>query len=214
MDKRGNFFWIFFKRFIGDCTCAGVYHARQIWTLNTGTEDTQPDANALALYEAVGGYNPSDPSTDQGANEQTVLSYLLQTGAPLADGTTDKITAFFEVDPRNQDDIKTVINECGVCYIGFDVPEGIDETPGATWTLDENAAIEGGHCVILVGYTPDYFICVSWGNIYKMEPSFFSYYTDEAYALVDSTWIAKTGKTPLGLSQQDLEKMMIAIRES
>ena len=62
---------------LGDCTCAGVYHLRQVWTANTGTEDTQQDAEVITLYGAVGGYVEGVPSTDQGANEQDVLKYLL-----------------------------------------------------------------------------------------------------------------------------------------
>lgn len=198
---------------IGDCTAAGYYHQRQIWTANTGTEDSQPAAEAVALYSATGGYVVGDVSTDQGASEQTVLNYLLNTGAPLADGSTAKLSAFFEVDPRNLDDIKTVINECGGCYIGFDVPSGIDESPGATWDVQPDTEIEGGHCVVLVGYDSDkkIFTLISWGALYYMTENFFTQYADEAYALIDPTWSAD-GNTPLGLTPDQLTAMMDGLK--
>lgn len=213
--KGGTEFGVMKNDTLGCCTCAAVYHARQIWTLNTGNESTEPDSEVLALYEKACGYNPADPSTDQGGDEQSVLTYLLKSGMPLtvADGTDDKIKAFFEVDPRNIDDIKTVINECGVCYIGFDVPGNIMDnlSPDVTWQLDKTAKVEGGHAVVLVAYDADTVTCISWGQLYKMTWDFFQYWTDEAYAIIDPTWVAD-GKTPLGLTDADLEKMMAALK--
>ena len=193
---------------LGDCTCAAAFHARQVWTANTGAEDSPPDADVLQLYEQACGYIPSDPSTDQGGNEQDVLKFLMNKGYP---DIGDKLAAFFEVDPRNTADIKTVINECGVCYIGFDVPENIDETPGALWKLDMSANIEGGHAVVLVGYDSDTVTLISWGALYKMTWEFFQYYTDEAYAIISPNWTAD-GKTPLGLSPEQLKAMMAALK--
>src|ERR1019366_8718512 len=43
---------------LGDCTCAAVYHAKQVWTLNASKEDTQPDSSVLSLYEKACGYVP------------------------------------------------------------------------------------------------------------------------------------------------------------
>src|SRR5690242_11483506 len=46
---------------LGDCTCAGIGHAYQVWTANTAKEVTIPDADILKLYEKACGYNPNDP---------------------------------------------------------------------------------------------------------------------------------------------------------
>lgn len=196
---------------LGDCTCAAVYHARQVWTANIGVEVTDPDSAVLALYEKACGYNPADASTDQGGVEQKVLTYLLNEGFPVAVGTPDKIVAFFEVDPRNTDDIKRVIAECGVCYIGFDVPDNINEEPGSVWQLDKDAAVQGGHAVILVGYDEETVTLISWGGLYKMTWDFFTYWTEEAYAIIAQEWI-RDGKTLLGLTADDLKTMMSALR--
>ena len=203
---------------LGDCTCAAYYHARQVWSFNArGAAITEPDSDVLALYEQACGYSPSDPTSDQGGVEQDVLTYLLNTGAPVgADGSQrDKILAFLEVDFRNLDDLKRTIADCGVAYIGIEVPQSVvsGDEPPALWDYDpSNAAIAGGHAVILVAYDPDTFTCISWGKRYKISHGFLGEYLREAYALADPAWIRATGQTPLNMTVQELEAQMAALR--
>lgn len=202
---------------LGDCTCAAVYHARQIWTLNTGVEKTEPDVDVLKLYEAACGYNPADPNTDQGGIEQNVLKYLLNTGMPLADGTAHKILGFAEVNHKDLNEVKLTIAEFGVAYIGIDVPEsiyGANGMPLTIWGYVPDSPVEGGHAIILVGYDSKGFTVISWGGIYHMTFAFFEKYCEEVYAIVDKSWIKSTGKTPLGLSLADLELLMKEIKEN
>src|SRR5579863_5183483 len=51
---------------LGCCTCAGIFHARQVWTANTLTEQTESDDCVLKLYEEACGYQPGNSSTDNG----------------------------------------------------------------------------------------------------------------------------------------------------
>ena len=203
---------------LGDCTCAAVYHARQVWTFNaSGTEITEPDKDVLRLYEQACGYNPSDPNSDQGGNEQHVLKFLLTTGAPVGTGVKrDKISAFVEVDPRNIDDVKRTINDCGVAYIGFNVPQNIvppGGDPPAVWSVDPSKPkIVGGHAVVLPGYDANGATVISWGQLYTMTWDFFTTYVDEVYAIADDAWVDKTGKTPAGMSLADLEAQMQALQ--
>lgn len=202
---------------LGDCTCAAVYHARQIWSLNASLEITELDSNVLALYEQATGYNPNDPNSDNGGIEQDVLKFLLNTGAPVGDGLRDKIIAFVEVDPRNVDDVKRCINDCGVAYIGFDVPSSLmppDGNIASLWEVDHtNHNVEGGHAIILVGYDNIGPYLISWGRKYQMTWEFFLTYTDEAYAIADNAWFNATGKTPLDMDIATLEQLMHAIKE-
>lgn len=209
---------------LGDCTCAAVYHAIQLWTFhcagNGGTMQTNSDESVKSIYEQWCGYRDGDPSTDQGGIEQHVLHEWFSKGCPIdaAGGgpISNKLSAWFEVDPRNQNDVKRVINDCGLCYIGFEVPENIlppNGDPPKRWTVDPHAQIVGGHAVILGSYDPVSFGVVSWGeHDYVMDQEFFSQYVDEAYALVDMDWINATGKTPLGLDIGQLTHMMRLLR--
>jgi hypothetical protein len=227
VQQDGTQFGIMLNNQLGDYTCAGVYHARQIWTANTTTEQTEPDSSVLTLYKNACHYDPNDPSTDPGGVEQCVLIYIQNNGIPLNNGSVDKISAFFEVDPRNIDDVKRCIDECGVAYIGFNVPycmfKNYDPHGEALsfWRVDPNNTSvvlddngnEEGHCVILCAYDSVGPTCVSWGSLYKMTWGFFTTCTDEVYSIVSNDWIINTGKTPLGMTVAELEDQMSAIKE-
>jgi hypothetical protein len=206
---------------LGDCTCAAVYHAIQVWSFNaSGTIDTEPDSDVEKLYELACGYNPKTPGEGPGGNEQHVLTYLLRTGAPFGpSGTTfNKIAAFVEVDPRVTGDVKSTIADCGVAYIGFNVPAYImpaGQDPPLVWDYtpaDANAKIVGGHAVVLAGYDANGARVISWGAYYTMTWAFFAKWVDEVYAIATQNWVNAKGTTPAGLSLQALEVQMQALK--
>jgi hypothetical protein len=206
---------------LGDCTCAAFYHALQVWSSNVSNGksiDTEPDGDVEKLYELACGYKHSQGGEGPGGNEQHVLKYLLTKGAPMGPNgqTAHKIAAFVEVDPRNVDDVKRTINDCGVAYIGFNVPQYIvppTGQPPAVWDVEtKQTNIVGGHAVVLAGYTASGARLISWGQYYTMTWAFFAKYVDETYAIADSTWIAGGGKTPGGLTLAALEQQMQALK--
>ncbi len=207
---------------LGDCTCAAVYHAIQVWTFNAGPAmDTEPDSDVKKLYIQACGYNPRIGGEGPGGNEQHVLTYLVQTGAPTGPQgkTRNPLAAFVEVDPRNLDDVRRTINDCGVAYIGFNVPQYIvppaPAQPPAVWGVqNDNTEIVGGHAVVLAGYDASGARVISWGQYYTMTWAFFSQYVDEVYALADNTWINSKGTTPGGLTLDELEVQMQAIKQA
>lgn len=205
---------------LGDCTCAGIYHARQIWTANANPPcDTESDDNVKLAYCQTCGYHVNDPKTDQGGNEQDVLTFWMNQGIPISQAVGpigdvfDKLAAFFEVDVRHVDDVKHTISWCGGCYIGMDIPAYIMASIPALWTLQDidNQSI-GGHCVYLCGYDATGPFFISWGSKYQMTWEYFLKYVDEAYGLVDRAWINTTGKTPAGLSLVELVDQMQALK--
>jgi hypothetical protein len=204
---------------LGDCTCAAYYHGYQVWSFNGAKKTvTEPDQDVEKLYILACGYNPRVPGEGPGGNEQHVLTYLLNTGAPVgASGqTTHKITAFVEVDPRNIDDVKRTIQDCGVAYIGLNVPQNImppGGEPPAVWQVAPgDPAIIGGHAVVLPGYNSTGAKIISWGQYYTMTWDFFTTYVDEVYAIADSEWFTSKKTTPGGLSIEELEAQMQALK--
>lgn len=205
---------------LGDCTCAAFYHAIQVWSFNAaGTVITEPDADVLKLYELACGYNPTEGGEGGGGVEQDVLTYLLRNGAPTGpDGTTvDRIAAFVEVDARNLDDVKRTISDCGVAYIGFEVPEFLMQNgPPEVWDINNDGDQHpmGGHAVILAGYddSTQTFKVISWGRVYQMTYRFFQAFTEEVYALADVDFINAKGTTPAGLPLATLEAQMQTLR--
>jgi hypothetical protein len=202
---------------LGDCTCAAYYHARQVWSFNAGKMITEPDLDVEDLYIKACGYNPKKGGEGPGGVEQKVLTYLLKKGAAIgAKGTTrHKISAFVEVDPRNHDDVKRTIVDCGVAYIGFNVPANImpsNAPPPSTWRVDPSAKIVGGHAVVLAGYDANGARVISWGGYYTMLWDFFAKYVDETYAIADTAWFdSKSKKSLCGLTLAQLVNLMRAM---
>jgi hypothetical protein len=207
---------------IGNCADAAVYHRRQVQSfVTTGVMDTQPDNMALSLYEKEGGYVPGDSSTDNGTGLQDLLTYWYNTGIPLADGTTEKLIAFFEVDPTNPLHVKEVINDCGGIYLGINLPQAIeDNNYPNVWDVTPGSPVAGGHCIYGVDYgvSPDTRFLLdgitvnSWGEWNLITPQTWSY-IEEAYALVTNTWVTSTGKTPLNMTVQELEEQMQPLKD-
>jgi hypothetical protein len=199
---------------LGDCTCAAVGHAIQVWSFNTsGALSTPSDTAILALYEATSGYIPGDPATDTGAVEQDVLGYWLD---HAIEGS--QLSAFIELDPTDLEDVKRSVFECGLVYIGFVVPAYLADklmTPGSLWDLDpaaDNSSV-GGHAVDVVGYdAAGNLTVISWGSRYTMTARFFAQFVDEAYALANKTWIKVTGNSPAGLTLEALESLMATMQ--
>jgi hypothetical protein len=207
-----------------NCTCAAFYHALQVWSFNAGDRSaakmlTVPDSDVEKLYMLACGYDPNKPGEGPGGKWQHVLKFLLNHGAPIGPhGHRNRIVAYIEVDPRHIDDVKRAINDCGLVYVGFHVPKYLGpqnhELP-KVWDVDpSNRRIIGGHAVALPGYDENTLDVISWGRFYKMTWTFFSKYVDEVYAIADRAWIAATGKTPGGLTIEELETQMQALREA
>src|ERR1700677_1791770 len=220
MPQAPNNFGMMLNDTLGDCTCAAFYHARQVWTFHsTGATQTAPDGDVELLYEDACGYNPSQGGEGPGGNEQHVLTYIHKTGAPVGPNGQQrhKITAFAEVDVKNIDNVKRTIYDHGVAYIGFNKPQYImppNAPPLAVWDVEPKAdnTIVGGHAVVLAGYNASGARVISWGGYYTMTWAFFAQFVDEAYAIADPDWISAKKTTPGGLTLQQLEQAMQALK--
>jgi hypothetical protein len=206
---------------LGDCTCAAFYHAQQVWSFNSNPPMlTEPDPDVEELYVKACGYNPKAGGEGPGGNEQHVLTYILRDGAPAGPGGKSrlKIAAFVEIDPKNVDDVKRTISDCGVAYIGLNVPAFLmppNAPPPAVWAVQSsNTNIVGGHAVVLAGYNAEGARLISWGQYYTMTWGFFAQYVDEVYAIADPNWVAKKGTTPGGFTLAQLEAQMNALKEN
>jgi hypothetical protein len=202
---------------LGDCAEAGWYHADQVWSVAAGKPIlTASDSAVQALYETQG-YVPGNPSTDRGTVLQSLLAYLVTTGAPFADGSRQKLTAFVELDPKNSADLDRATYESGLLYLGFNMPAFMQalESPGSVWDIQPGSdqSIIGGHCVISPGYEPGRRRIVTWGSAdYWMTDAFWARFVDECYALVSAEFAESSGLTPLGMPIPALEAQMQALR--
>lgn len=148
---------------LGDCVIAAKTHVDGIWTGNAGSLVSASSAQVLAQYEAIGGYKPGDPSTDQGCNMQTALNWWTQNTGP----TGNKLTAWLGVDATNVLELKTALYLFENLFFGIALPDRwVTPFPSGddfVWDVAGNADPNNGHCIPGYGYTVDSVRIVSWG---------------------------------------------------
>jgi hypothetical protein len=197
---------------VGDCTCAAAGHLMMEWTSNAQSKIFTPsDAQIIAAYSAVTGYNPKTGANDNGAQEIDVLNYWRQTGI-----AGHKIQAFLALEPSNDTHIMDGTWIFGGCYIGLALPKSAQAQtsnkqiwsvpPGGTGG-DGAPGSWGGHAVPVVAYDSRSLTVVTWGALQTMTWGFWAAYCDEAYAILSPDFLEqKKGQpvTPDGFNVQQL----------
>jgi hypothetical protein len=198
---------------LGDCTCACAGHMIEQWTTYASTAVIPPDASILAAYEAVSGYNPADPSTDNGAVILDVLNYWRQTGV---DG--HPILAYVSLEPKNHTEVMDSVVLFGNCYLGVQLP--ISAQNQAVWAVPAGGATGqgapgswGGHAIPVVQYDARGLTVITWGAPKRMSWGFVDAYCDDAYGVLSQDWVdMKTNLTPdkfnLPTLQTDLNEIV------
>ena len=159
---------------LGDCTCAGVVHIVGNWLGNAGKPINVGPANALWLYERACGYNPGDPSSDQGGNEQDVMAFVRAHGLDAAGN--HKISGFVAVNPAKTTEIMQALWLFENIYFGVALPDRwVNPFPsrnGFVWDVAGDADPNNGHCFAgvggsrkfkIVGYSATGVIIDTWG---------------------------------------------------
>jgi hypothetical protein len=188
---------------VGDCTIAGAGHAEVTWTANASVEFDPSTEQIIDDYSAITGYDPEDPSTDQGANMLDVLKYWRQTGI-----VGQQITAFMSVDWKNQQEVMASVFLFGCCYIGVNLPQSAEDAfnAGQPWTDVTDQDILGGHCVLIVGYDPKGVWLVTWAKLVYASWAWLDTYCEEAYCPYSrADWIESQGECPAGFDDDQLE---------
>jgi hypothetical protein len=195
----GITFPMFGNDYAGDCVPAEQGHHEQVLTtFGLRQPATFTDAQILGVYSAITGYDPNDPSTDQGTVIQDAMNYWRRTGV-----VGHKITAFAEVNVQDVTEVRTALALFGPLSIGVNFPaSAMDQfNAGEPWDVVRNdGGIEGGHCVALVGYDATYYYVVTWGAVQKVTPAWWRKYVEEAWTPLSREWInAQTGLDPEGV---------------
>jgi hypothetical protein len=199
---------------LGDCTIAATGHIRQSWALNTtGNLWSPTDDDIEAGYSQACGYVPGNPDTDQGGNLQTVLKDWMGPGLPGNAGgkPTDILLGFFEIDPRNLDDVHEAIAWCGGLYAAGALPESwMSWEPGQIWDVAEQGS--EGHCISIFGSDRNVKkTCISWGFEIDITDDAFSEYITELYAPISTDWCRATGVTAFGAPLPAIEAQFQSI---
>lgn len=190
-DMYGNDQW-------GDCEEAGYGHwVNQATFYGSGAEAKPTTADVLGMYSAITGFNPKKPNTDQGTYTQDLLAYARKTGL-----AGHKLVAYAAVDVANVTEMKQAVFLFGQLFVGIQFPgSAMDQfNAGQDWDVVKGATVEGGHCVLVVGYDETGLWLVTWGKLIRMTWAFWAKYGDEGWLGLDQDGVQKAGTYFTGLS--------------
>lgn len=191
---------------IGDCVPAATAHMIEQWTTYSGRPTVLTNDDVVRAYTGMAGYDPNDPSTDNGTEMLTALNYWRHKGVG-----EHKIVAYAQVNPKNLTEVKQAVYLFGNLIVGAQLPVSVQdsatlwEVPHYGLTGDGSAGSWGGHCVPIVGYGLTGMKVVSWGSLVSMTWNFLQGYCDEIYAVLSQDWFETTGEAINGFNFSQLQ---------
>ena len=185
----------------GDCTVAGVVHLKEAWHAKYGKPYTPP-----TNLEIKNKYRQLSGGEDTGLVEANLLQTWQTTGLF---GST--LPAYAPVQPTNILGIHQSVAFYDGAYLGIECPQSAQEqfANGEPWTYT-GSEVEGGHCIVALGYTANGLLCATWGGIAEVTYSFCAHYLTEVWCLISGILVAQK-KDSLGIDiaslQADLSKI-------
>jgi hypothetical protein len=187
----------------GDCTMAGVAHLIEAWDVSFSERDAVPGEKEIVteFLHLNGG------EKDTGLVEANVLERWHKSGL-----FGEKIAGYAPVNPSDILAIHQAIALYGGCYLGIECPRSAQEqfSEGKPWTFVEGSPVEGGHCIVALGFNEHSVECVTWGAIAEVTYPFLAHYLDEAWVVLSEQLVQAKGDG-LGISiealQADLKKV-------
>jgi len=197
---------------LGDCAEAGAYHFIQASTANTDNPLYGTEQQCIDLYSAVTGYDPNDPSTDQGTVLLDLLNYWKTIGIPCLDkngnSVMHKILGYASLDLTSVAQMRWATVTFGGLYLGIKCPQSALQNTN-NWTYDPTSPIEGGHCINGEGEGAAGGHIQSWALNIPFTWEFMLHLLDEGYEIVSEAWVnSVSGKSPSGL---DLDGLLSAL---
>jgi hypothetical protein len=221
VTKAGGF-KMFLNDTLGDCTAADCGNAL-IWRSAAARKPVVPtDADVLGIYEGSAGYVPADPNnpqsnaTDQGADENTVCSYMISHGIAGHKATATAPIIAGAMDAGSLDRLRWGIIIFGGVRLGVNLPNSAEDqtNQGQPWTLAGDRTIAGGHDVFATNYDPSMFYCATWGQRQAIEPNWLTMFCEEAHAEIWPIFVRPSGTTPTGFNEafltRDLQAMAVS----
>ena len=197
---------------LGDCVIAGAEHETMLWTKFSGALAIFSDATAITDYSLIAGYDPADPSSDQGTDMQAAAAYRRKTGICDVIGDLHKVAGYVSIARGDLAQHKLAAWLFGAVGVGISVSRAqVDQFDrGEPWsgTLGADA---GGHYVPLIGFDKDgYLLVVTWGRVQRITPEFFVANNDESIAYFSEEFL-KAGLNPVGFNTTQLQADLAAI---
>ena len=168
----------------GDCGIAGPFHGIMLHNAMAGRQVNIDTDCVLSAYSAITGFDPNDPSTDQGSDCGNVADFWQSTGLTDADGKVHKIVGSVALDPGNLQELYVAMFIFGAVGIGVSLPGEWqqDFAAGQPWDRIAYPDIEGGHYILGCGSVQGDINVVTWGANQLLTPGGYQEFNDETIA--------------------------------
>jgi hypothetical protein len=202
---------------LGDCVEAASGHMIELWQSFMAPAAALPtDAQIITAYSGATGYVPGNPATDQGTDMLSFLNYWRKTGVG-----GQKIAAYVALKPGDLNELRLAVYLFGAAMIGVQLPISAQSQPTgwsvpAGLTGDGAPGSWGGHCIPVGAYyqsspAADRNKVITWGEVITMSDYFYQCYSDEAYAVLSSDWIAANLQAPNNFDLAALQADLAAL---
>lgn len=197
---------------LGDCVIACGWHARGVWTGNAdgGSPVVATDQEIITDYSDIGGYNPNDPSTDQGCDIGSALTHWSTIG--FSDGS--KLAGYLAINPTNVTEVQQCLYLFENAICGAELPDAwtnpFPSGDGFVWDVAGNPDANDGHCWLGMGYSTQGIKICTWGLLGTLTYAGLAEYCaanagGDLYVAISQDQIAKaSAKDPNGLDWAQL----------
>lgn len=194
---------------LGDCTVATLAHQDQIAAQAVGETSPLEDDDVIAIYRQSG-YDPADPSSDQGWGNLDAARAAVRAGWA---------SALVHFDATDRDMLEIVVNTFGCAMVGIDLPLSAQRQTGLgkTWDAPPDGKLDGehrpsswgGHAVGVVDCDAEGVTVATWGAYQRATWAFVANYFDrgDGIALLNRYW-RKHPLSPSGLYVAEIETEM------
>jgi hypothetical protein len=186
---------------VGDCFFAAAVERIRCVTANAqAAQAALGTADALKAYTLCTGFDPNDPSTDNGTEPGQGFLFLQNTGV-----SGHKFGPIVQIDVRNESLVRAAQwLLCGL-MVGVRFPQDWELAP--EWDVT-NSPIVGGHEIFNFGYGTDQKLfgpIVTWGLVRQLTWSAAAQNITQLTGSVPQEWIGDNGLAPNGF---DLEALL------
>jgi hypothetical protein len=160
-------------------------HEARLWNAEAGVTVPFSTQTAINYYSELTGYDPNDPTTDQGTDVAQALSLRRHVGIPDDTGKRHKIGAYVALEPGNIDQLRYAAFYFDGVGIGVQFPQQwmeIFARGGRTWPALANPEYVGGHYITAVAWRDNKPVIVTWGKTVELAMGGYTQTCDEAYA--------------------------------
>jgi hypothetical protein len=173
----------------GCCVFSSSAHRRVTQAAMVGDQLVISDDEVLKAYSAVTGFDPSDPSTDNGTVMVNAANW--ERHNPLGG---DRVFAFarVKIDPQDRDLLDLATFYLGGVWFGINLPASARGQVGQVWDVadgpDGQPGSWGGHAVWSPKSGPESRDVITWASVQRCSHAFIATYADEAWSLLPTAW--------------------------